>query len=114
MRFSSIMSAAAAACVALCLSSPLSELQTMLAITEIKNVQSHYATIMDAKTMDDLSQVFTPDGVAEYTSLGIGVLTGLPLIIEGMAISQANVVTQHAMTTSYVEVFDEENANSTA
>lgn len=114
MRFSSIVSAAAAAYGALALSFPLSKLETMLAITEIRNVQSHYGTIMDAKTMDDLSQVFTQDGVAEYTSLGIGVLTGLPMIIAGMTISQAHVVTQHAMTTSYTEVYDENNANSTA
>jgi len=114
MRFLLIRSAVIVASATHALSSPISLIQNMLAITEIKNVQAHYGTIIDAKTMNDLSQVFTLDGVAEYTSLGIGVLTGLPKIIEGMTISQAHDVTQHAITTSYVEVFDENSANSTA
>ena len=114
MRFSLIVPPAIAASIGRALSAPLSAIQNMVAITEIKNVQSHYGAIIDAKTMDDRSQVFTSDGVAEFTSLGIGVLTGLPMIIEGMTISQAHDVTQHAMTTSYVEVFNETSANSTA
>ncbi|EED18845.1 hypothetical protein TSTA_125590 [Talaromyces stipitatus ATCC 10500] len=112
MRFLSILSAAVV--VSVSRAQNLSALEKTLAITEIKNVQSLYGTIIDAKTMKDLSRVFTEDAVANYTVLGIGILTGLPLIIEGMTISQAHDVTQHAMTTSYVDVLDENNANSTA
>ncbi|KAL5331650.1 hypothetical protein ACEPPN_001185 [Leptodophora sp. 'Broadleaf-Isolate-01'] len=51
---------------------------------EIRNVLAHYCIILDTKTYSDLSSVYTPDAIANFTTIGLGVLSGLPAIQKAM------------------------------
>ena len=80
---------------------------------EIKNVLSHYCIILDTKTYSDLSQIYTSDAVANFSTIGLGVLSGLPAIESAMNASLFGIPTQHAMTTSYISGVDSHSANAT-
>lgn len=80
----------------------------------IKNVLSHYCIILDTKTYSDLSSVYTSDAVANFTTIGLGVLSGLPAIQTAMNASLFGIPTQHGMTTSYVSNVEEKSADATS
>ncbi|KAH7317597.1 SnoaL-like domain-containing protein [Rhexocercosporidium sp. MPI-PUGE-AT-0058] len=78
---------------------------------EIRNVLAHYCLILDTKTYSDLSSVYTPDAIANFTTIGLGVLSGLPAIQKAMNSSLFGIPTQHAMTTSYISDIKKNEAN---
>ncbi|KUJ14366.1 uncharacterized protein LY89DRAFT_686845 [Mollisia scopiformis] len=113
MRFLSILSLAIAASSAQASTFPGYSFTTE-PTSEIKNVLSHYCIILDTKTYSDLSKVYTSDAVADFTTIGLGVLKGLPAIETAMNASLFGIPTQHGMTTSYVSDISEKSANATS
>jgi hypothetical protein len=69
---------------------------------EIRNVPAHYCIILDTKAYSNLSTVYTSNAVANFTTIGLGLLNGLPAIETVMNASLYGIPTQHAMTTSYI------------
>ncbi|KAE8441259.1 hypothetical protein EG329_005560 [Mollisiaceae sp. DMI_Dod_QoI] len=112
MRLSSIFSIAVAASLAQASTFPGSS-YTLDPISSIKNVLSHYCIILDTKTYSDLSIIYTSDAVANFTTIGLGVLNGLPAIESAMNASLFGIPTQHGMSTSWISGFDDKSANAT-
>ncbi|KAK4546749.1 hypothetical protein LTR36_001481 [Oleoguttula mirabilis] len=66
---------------------------------------------IDSKEFALLGDVFTQDVVANYGS-GVGVLQGLSAVERGLQESLAPVTTQHALSTTVIDVYGS-SANST-
>lgn len=113
MHLSSILSFGAVASVAYANSLPVVSVASD-SISTIKNVLSEYCIILDTKKYSDLSKIYTPDAVANFTTIGLGVLSGLPAIEAAMNTSLFGIPTQHGMTTSYVSDISETGANATS
>lgn len=110
MHLSSILSFGAVASVAYANSFSVAS----DSISTIKNILSEYCIILDTKKYSDLSKVYTSDAVADFTTIGLGVLSGLPAIEAAMNKSLFGIPTQHGMTTSYVSDISEKSANATS
>lgn len=82
------------------------------AFQSIRNTLNTYPLAIDSKDFPALSSVFLPDAVANY-SAPLGILTGLPTIEHELAGDLAPVTTQHALSTSVIDVStDGQSANT--
>jgi hypothetical protein len=79
----------------------------------IRNVLAHYCIILDTKTYSNLSLVYTQDAFANFMTIGLGLLNGLPAIEAAMNASLYGIPTQHAMTTSYIAEIQNNTATTT-
>lgn len=79
---------------------------------EIRNVLAHYCIIFNTKTYSDLFSVYTSDAIANFTTIGLGVLHGLPAIEKAMNSSLFGIPTQHAVTTSYISEIKKNEASA--
>ncbi|KAL2065718.1 hypothetical protein VTL71DRAFT_3388 [Oculimacula yallundae] len=70
--------------------------------SSIRNVLAHYCIILDTKTYPSLSEVYTSDAVANFTTIGLGVLNGLPAIQKAMNVTLGDIPTVHEMTSSWI------------
>lgn len=113
MHLSSILSFGAVASVVAASSFPGSSV-ALDSISTIKNILSEYCIILDTKKYSDLSKIYTSDAVADFTTIGLGVLNGLPAIESAMNTSLFGIPTQHGMTTSYISDISEKSANATS
>ncbi|OQO09090.1 hypothetical protein B0A48_05981 [Cryoendolithus antarcticus] len=77
----------------------------------IQNTISTYSLAIDSKDFTRLSQVFTPDIVANY-SAPLNVIRGLSQVQAVLQQSLAPVTTQHALSTQVMDIHDDA-ANST-
>ncbi|KAK5113607.1 hypothetical protein LTR85_010836 [Meristemomyces frigidus] len=77
----------------------------------IHHVLNTYPLAIDGKNFALLSHVFTQDVVANYNT-GVGVLQGLGAVEAGLQESLAPVSTQHAFTTTVIDIHGQ-TANST-
>jgi hypothetical protein len=81
-------------------------------ILAIKNTLSKYSIAVDSKDFENgLSAVFTEDAIATYSS-PIGVLNGLPTIIQSLSYYLTNVTTQHSLTTQVIDIVGNNEASS--
>ncbi|EKD21559.1 hypothetical protein MBM_00672 [Drepanopeziza brunnea f. sp. 'multigermtubi' MB_m1] len=80
--------------------------------SDIRNVLAHYCIILDTKTYSNLASVYTSDAVANFTTIGLGVLIGLPAIEAAMNASLYGIPTQHGMTTSYLADIQKKSAKA--
>jgi hypothetical protein len=81
------------------------------AYNAIRNTLAHYPLAIDEKEFSDLSLVFTPNAVANY-SAPLNVLTGLPMIEFVLESSLAVVSTQHSYGTQLIEVYGNKTADA--
>jgi len=77
--------------------------QDPTAIEAIKNTLALYPFAIDSKDFSALSEVFTPDAVANY-SAPLNVLTPLSTIESVLEASLAPVATQHSYGTQFVQL----------
>ena len=77
--------------------------QDAVAANEIRNTLALYPLAIDGKNYDALSEVFTDDIVANYTTT-LGVLTSIPAIGTGIENVIKYVTTQHQLGTQAIDV----------
>lgn len=77
----------------------------------IRNTLAHYPLAIDGKQFSDLSLVFTPDAVANY-SAPLNVLTGLPMIESVLEADLRPVSTHHSYGTQLIEVYSNRTADT--
>jgi len=70
---------------------------------QIHHTLSTYPLAIDSKNFGLLSQVYTPNAVANY-STGTGVLNGLPNIETTLQTLLAPVITQHLLGTTKIDI----------
>lgn len=81
---------------------------------EIRNKLSLYAIALDTKDFALLNQVFTTDVVIDYQVPDTGFLRGLPAVKAYLVKALTGFVTQHAMSSTVVEVVNKAgDVNST-
>ena len=73
------------------------------AYTSIRNMLAQYPLAIDGKQFENLSLVFTPNAVANY-SAPLNVLTGLPMIEATLEAGLRPVSTQHSYGTQLIDV----------
>jgi hypothetical protein len=73
------------------------------AYNNIRNTLARYALAIDGKQFTDLSLVFTPTAVANY-SAPLNVLSGLTTIEAVLQASLAPVSTQHLLGTQLIDI----------
>ena len=83
--------------------------QSLTTWEQIHQTLSTYPLAIDSKNFGLLSQVFTTNAVANY-STGTGVLTGLPNIETTLQQELSPVITQHLLGTMKIDIA----ANGTA
>ena len=81
-------------------------------IAQIVNTLALYPLAVDGGNFSALSLVFTGDVVADYPVAGLGVLTPLSVLEQGIAAASANTNSQHAYGTQIVEITGEGQAKS--
>ena len=81
-------------------------------IAQIVNTLALYPLAVDGRNFSALSLVFTQDVVADYPIAGLGVLTPLSVLEQGLAAASANTNSQHAYGTQIVEIMEEGQAKS--
>lgn len=72
---------------------------------QIRNTLAHYPLAIDGKNFSALNLVFVPDVVANY-SPPLGVVTGLHNVMKVLESALEKVTTQHALSTTVVEILD--------
>lgn len=77
--------------------------QDAVAANEIRNTLALYPVAIDGKNVDALSEVFTEDIVANYTTT-LGFLTSIPAIVTGIENIIKYVTTQHQLGTQAIDV----------
>ena len=81
-------------------------------IAQIVNTLALYPLAIDGGNFSALSLVFTEDVVADYPVAGLGILTPLSVLEQGLAAASANTTSQHAYGTQIVEITGEGQAKS--
>ena len=81
-------------------------------IAQIVNTLALYPLAVDGGNFSALSLVFTEDIVADYPVGGLGLLTPLSVLEQGLAAASANTNSQHAYGTQIVEITGEGQAKS--
>ncbi len=81
-------------------------------IAQIVNTLALYPLAVDGGNFSALSLVFTEDVVADYPVAGLGLLTPLTVLEQGLAAASANTNSQHAYGTQIVEITGEGQAKS--
>lgn len=81
-------------------------------IAQIVNTLALYPLAIDGGNFSALSLVFTEDVVADYPVAGLGILTPLSVLEQGLAAASANTNSQHAYGTQIVEITGEGQAKS--
>ena len=82
-----------------------------LAELEIRQKISLYALAIDQKNFGLLSDVFTPNAVANYPN---SVVRGLPAIQTFLKAQLADIVTQHTISSTVVDFVNKRSPNSTS
>ena len=82
-----------------------------LAELEIRQKISLYALAIDQKNFGLLSDVFTPNAVANYPNR---VVQGLPAIQTFLKAQLADIVTQHTISSTVVDFVNKRSPNSTS
>lgn len=82
-----------------------------LAELEIRQKISLYALAIDQKNFGILSDVFTPNSVANYPN---GLVQGLPAIQTFLKAQLADIVTQHTISSTVVDFVNKRSPNSTS
>ena len=77
--------------------------QDAAAASEIRNTLALYILAIDGKNFDALSEVFTENIVANYTTV-LGVMTSIPAISTGVETVLKYVTTQHQLGTQAIDV----------
>jgi hypothetical protein len=81
-------------------------------ILAIKNTVSKFALAIDSKNFKDgLAVVFTEDAYTVFTP-PVGVLIGLPAIVDSLSFNLINFTTQHSMTTQVIDIVGDNDAKS--
>lgn len=78
----------------------------------IRNAIAQYSLAIDQKNYENLALGFSEDVVMEFPE-PIGVLKGLPAIIEGIERALVHLKTHHALTTQSIELKDDQKAVAT-
>ena len=99
-------------CPSLFLPVAASRYSSGLAELEIRQKISLYALAIDQKNFGLLSDVFTPNAVANYPPNNI--ITGLPAIQAFLKSQLADIVTQHTISSTVVDFVDKRFPNSTS
>jgi hypothetical protein len=73
------------------------------AYNDIRNTLAHYPLALDGKRFADLSLVFTPNAVTNY-SAPLNVLNGLPMIEATLEAALRLVSTQHSYGTQLIDI----------
>ena len=81
-------------------------------IAQIVNTLALYPLAVDGGNFSALSLVFTENVVADYPVAGLGILTPLSVLEQGLAAASANTTSQHAYGTQIVEITGEGQAKS--
>ena len=81
-------------------------------IAQIVNTLALYPLAVDGGNFSALSLVFTEDVGAYYPAGGLGLLTSLSVLEQGIAAASANTNSQHLYGTQIVEITGEGQAKS--
>ena len=81
-------------------------------IVQIVNTLALYPLAVDGGNFSALSLVFTEDVVAYYPAGGLGLLTSLSALEQGIAAASANTNSQHLYGTQIIEITGEGQAKS--
>ncbi|KAL4886723.1 hypothetical protein BJY04DRAFT_213479 [Aspergillus karnatakaensis] len=83
----------------------------LIATESIRQTLALYPLAIDGKNFAALSQIFTPDIIANY-SAPLGILSPLSNIQEVLSTSLACVTTQHSFGTQVIDILNEDEAVS--
>jgi SnoaL-like domain len=80
-------------------------------ILSIQHTLAQYPLLIDSKNFDGLSAVFTENVYTNY-SPPLGVLIGLPTVIETLRFNLENLTTQHSLTTQSINILGNGHAET--
>jgi hypothetical protein len=94
----------------------LTDIQTLLAIEELRKLEARYARYADEKRWDDLAGLFTPDGSFvsnDASGNPIAVMNGRQQITDDLtAVSAGDVSPIHMLLTSEIDIVSPTTAHA--